>query len=215
MTLLEDGRVLGERSQRVKTHSSVLMPNILSFLDEYGLGIDDIDGWGVAIGPGSFTGLRIGLATVLGLTFGRDVPVVGVGTLRAMAVVGGISGLVAPSIDARKKEIYTGLYRVENGEIEEILVEELAIAPEEWLERLSNIERDDMYVWGSGVERYRDLSVQAGCNIVNVDVPLSRGVARIARREIENGYRGKPYEPIYLRKSEAEINLEKKRLKID
>ncbi len=212
-TLIENDIVRGEWRGEVKTHSTVLLPTLIEFLEKYDLTFSDIDGWGIAIGPGSFTGLRIGLATILGITFEREIPVVGVITLQAMAIIAGVNGFVSPAIDARKKEIYTGLYRVDNSGLEVIEVER-AVSPGEWktilLKREGNVS-----ILGSGVEKYKEVFIDDKVEILNVDVPVSRGVALIANNQIKGGYKGKPTEPFYIRKSEAEINFEKKKLKID
>ncbi len=208
ITVLHNGEVVDQANFRVKSHSPVFIPNLLQILEKNSITIDSIDGWGVAIGPGSFTGLRIGLASILGITFRRDVPVVGVITLRAMALSTGREGYISPVIDARKGEIYTALYRVEGKKIS-VVKEERVINPAKWLEMLPN---EEIYMTGDGLTRYGDILLSRD-NLVKVEVvkPVSYGVAIIAVEEIKRGYRGKPVEPFYIRKSDAEINFEKKK----
>ncbi len=209
LTLIKDGRIVDEYVQEIKNHSPVLVPNILGFLQKNFLKLEDISGWGVAIGPGSFTGLRIGLASVLGLTFGKDVPVAGVVTLQAMAVIVDGCSYVSPAIDARKGEVYTGLYRLSGPGQLEVIEKERAIKADTWLKIIDNYKP---CVWGSGVGRYRDIFEKFDVSFVEPVKPVSRGVAEIAYKKITNGYEGKPDEPLYLRKSEAEINLERRKI---
>jgi len=100
-----------------RQHASALLPTIDAVLGEAGIGLGDLDAIGIATGPGSFTSLRIGLATVKGLGFGRDIEGVGVSTLEAMALSAlegegsSVPGQVIPILDARRGEWYAGGWR--------------------------------------------------------------------------------------------------------
>jgi tRNA threonylcarbamoyladenosine biosynthesis protein TsaB len=113
VAVLDDDHVLGEYLLDVRvTHSERLMVAVDRVLTDAGLRIEDLDGLAVAIGPGSFTGLRIGLGTVKGLAFARAIPIAAVPTLDAMAAGIPFAQLpVIPVIEARKGEIYTSRYR--------------------------------------------------------------------------------------------------------
>lgn len=109
----EDGRLLGEvLLNNGHTHSETLLPMAVSLLGTLGLSADDIDLFAVSAGPGSFTGVRIGVATVKGLAFGRDKPCVGVSTLEALACNLPVpGGLICPVMNARRGQVYTALFR--------------------------------------------------------------------------------------------------------
>ena len=102
------------------THSETLLPMVRDALAVAALSLDDIDPFAVSAGPGSFTGVRIGVATVKGLAFGKNKPVVGVSTLASLAenLVPQTEGtILSPVMNARRGQVYNALFRAENGEI--------------------------------------------------------------------------------------------------
>jgi len=113
VALLNDGELVGEYTQNVKkTHSQRLLPLISCLLDDTGTDRKDLDAVAVAVGPGSFTGLRIGIATARALAQGLGLQAVGVSTLRALAEnLSGHRILVCPMLDARRDQVYAALYR--------------------------------------------------------------------------------------------------------
>lgn len=103
------------------THSQTLLPMIKNVLSSAGLSPQDIDLFAVANGPGSFTGLRIGVGTVKGLAYALSKPAVGISALEALAYNVSVSPfLIAPVMDARRGEVYCALYRFEGGRIKEV-----------------------------------------------------------------------------------------------
>ncbi len=112
MAVVEGERVIVEGFlQTRKTHSERLLPLIDFWLREAELSLSDLDGVAVTLGPGSFTGLRIGLATAKGLALGAGKPLVGIPTLDALALnLTGVPGFICPILDARKSEVYTAVY---------------------------------------------------------------------------------------------------------
>jgi len=105
-----------------KTHSETLMPMIDTLFQSSEMKISDIDLFAVSNGPGSFTGLRIGVAAVKALAHACNKPVVGVSTLEAMAYnLPYADGLIAPIMDARRNQVYTALYKYENSHMTEIM----------------------------------------------------------------------------------------------
>ena len=112
VAVVDGGNVLAEVALQVpRAHSTRLMPLIAQMLDDSGVAKADLDGIAVGIGPGSFTGLRIGLATAKGLAFGLGKPCAGVSTLKAMAYgTGAQIGLVVPMLDAKRGEVFTAVY---------------------------------------------------------------------------------------------------------
>ena len=110
--VLEDGVLLSLYTANIKnTHSETLLPMVKSVLDTLKLTVDDIDAFAVSEGPGSFTGVRIGVATVKGLAFGREKKCVGVSTIEALAKnMEGFDGVVCPIMNARRGQVYTGAF---------------------------------------------------------------------------------------------------------
>ena len=117
--LLEDGALIGESSVRTDTHSAVLLPMIEDLLKAAKTALGDIGLMAVTVGPGSFTGVRIGVSLVKGLAFADRIPCVGVSTLEAMAYnFSGVRGLVVPVLDARRETVFTAVFRTgEDGSV--------------------------------------------------------------------------------------------------
>ncbi|MBE6668346.1 MAG: tRNA (adenosine(37)-N6)-threonylcarbamoyltransferase complex dimerization subunit type 1 TsaB [Ruminococcaceae bacterium] len=113
VALFEDGRLLAEYTlNNGNTHSETLLPMVESVLRAYGITTDDIDLFASTSGPGSFTGVRIGTATVKGLAFGTDKPCAEVSTLEAIAEnLVFVKGLICPVMNARRGQVYTALFR--------------------------------------------------------------------------------------------------------
>lgn len=113
VALVDERRVLAERFLNIeKNHSEKLLPQIDGLLADSDISCEALDLIAVSIGPGSFTGLRIGLSTAKGLAYGWDLPIQGVNTLDAMAhVLAGDAGCVVPLVNARRAEAYCGFYR--------------------------------------------------------------------------------------------------------
>ena len=113
----EDGKILCSGYQDTGlTHSRTLMPIVEHILKNTGLSVADMDAIAVAAGPGSFTGIRIGVAAAKGLAFAAGLPAVGVSTLEAMARnAAAPDGLILCAMDARHQQIYNAVFRVQNG----------------------------------------------------------------------------------------------------
>ena len=133
----EDGKILCSGYQDTGlTHSRTLMPIVEHILKNTGLTVADMDAIAVAAGPGSFTGIRIGVAAAKGLAFAADKPAVGVSTLAAMARnVAFCDGLVICAMDARRQQVYNALFEAKDGQLTR-LTPDRAIALEELAEEL-------------------------------------------------------------------------------
>ena len=199
-----------------KNHSEQLMPMVLQLLEQAGIGFDDLGAVAVAAGPGSFTGLRIGMATAKGIAQVRKIPLIGINTLDALGQSGmGFEGLVAPVLDARKNEVYTALYRSSNGDIS-LLGEYEAISPVALAERL-RAGRERVLFVGDAVPVYREMfgdRLGEGAVFLPDSMSLPRGAhvgalaaRRLARGESDDLYALKPF---YIRPSEAEVTWAKK-----
>ena len=132
--LVKDGQLLSQYMQcSALTHSRTLLPMAEDMLKNAELSLSDVDLIAVAHGPGSFTGIRIGVSTVKGLAWAAEKPCVGVSTLEAMAWHGlAAGGYICPVMDARRSQVYNAIFKIENGrpvrmtEDRPIALEELA-----------------------------------------------------------------------------------------
>ena len=131
------------------THSETLLPMVESILKEAKLTPADIELFAVSNGPGSFTGVRIGCATIKGLAFGRNVPCIGVSTLEALAYnLKGSDGILCPVMNARRNQVYNALFKFEGDKLVR-LCEDRAIAISELAEEINK--EDKVYLSGDGV----------------------------------------------------------------
>ena len=131
VALCEDEELIAQSFQRSGlTHSRTLLPMARDLLSNCGVSLHDVDLIAVAAGPGSFTGLRIGVATAKGLAWAEDKPCCGVSTLEAMAWnVAQVDGILCCAMDARRKQVYNALFEAREGQLFR-LTEDRAIAAE-------------------------------------------------------------------------------------
>jgi tRNA threonylcarbamoyladenosine biosynthesis protein TsaB len=158
VAITDGGELLAERPSQIPgDHTSRLVGDIGDLLSSCGIATCDIEGIAVAIGPGSFTGLRVGLATAKGLAFSIPCRIAGASSLRSLALNGaGFDGVVVPLIDARRGELYAAAYRVDAaGEMEEV-IPECVLAPESLLKRFFAME-EDLLLMGDGAISYRKI----------------------------------------------------------
>lgn len=144
---------LGEYSlQSRQTHSRRLLPSIQSLLEGAETGWQNIDGIAVNIGPGSFTGLRIGLSTAKGLAAAASLPLIGVSSLESLALqYSYASTKICVMIDARKKEVYCALFKPETGGSLVRLTEDMVLPPEKAVEYIT----EPTLLTGDGVQVYK------------------------------------------------------------
>ncbi|NGQ96061.1 tRNA (adenosine(37)-N6)-threonylcarbamoyltransferase complex dimerization subunit type 1 TsaB [Brevibacillus sp. SYP-B805] len=163
VAVVEEARVLGEMMTNLqKNHSVRLMDSISGLMDELNLLPDELAGIAVAQGPGSYTGVRIGVATAKSMAWALGIPVVGVSSLQAVAMnAAGFSGGIVPMFDARRGQVYTGGYRTqEDGSVALALPERIVLL-REWLDALSEEWGDSpMMFLGDDVAMHRDLIAQ-------------------------------------------------------
>lgn len=180
-----DGRILEREGARGVPHSEISLPLVQALLDEAGVGLGALDGIAFGAGPGAFTGLRLAASVAQGLAVGAGLPVIGIGSLEALALGVG-DGLVYACTDARMNEVYCAAYRV-RGETVDALVAPVVAAPEQvplppgggWLG------------CGSGFAAYGDaLSARLGSAIGRVDEsarPRAAAVLRLAAPRLMRG----------------------------
>jgi len=218
VAVMEDSTLLGEYSiNHKKTHSTVLMPMIKDVMNKLELSPTDIDVYAASVGPGSFTGLRIGITTVKAVAYAAGKPVVSVPTLDALAYnVPMTCSLVCPIMDARNNQVYTCLYGRE-GDVQVRLMDYAGIPVAELMEIIK--ERDSSVVFvGDGVEKYGEFikeQLKDKCEFAPGSLLLHRAssVAGLGLMKAKKGELENPFDmvPFYLRKPQAERELEKKR----
>jgi tRNA threonylcarbamoyladenosine biosynthesis protein TsaB len=208
--LIEDEETISEYLLNIPvTHSERLLGAIDFVLREARCRMEQVEGWVIALGPGSFTGLRIGVSTVKGLAFATGKPVAGVSTLDVLASqIAPTSFLICPILDARKKEVYTGFYRFQNGISLTRQSEYQAISPESLV---SQINEQTIFV-GDGVRTYGDFFLdRLGSFAIFPPSPLhvSHGstVAKLGLDLLKKGEHLSlsTFSPLYIRPSEAEV----------
>ncbi|MFH1082873.1 MAG: tRNA (adenosine(37)-N6)-threonylcarbamoyltransferase complex dimerization subunit type 1 TsaB, partial [Pseudomonadota bacterium] len=213
--LIDDDRVISEYLLDISvTHSERLLRSIDHVLKESGHSMDDLEGWAISLGPGSFTGLRIGVSTLKGLAFATQKPVVGVPTLDALAhQVAPTPYLICPILDARKGEIYTAFYHYEEGDVLKRISAYQAVAPEDLVKR---IEEKTIFI-GNGAKTYgNDIRKALPClatfppaplHLLHGSVVARLGLELLRKKEHLNLA---TFTPIYVRPSEAEIKWQEK-----
>ena len=206
VALFDGERLIGEAwLDANERHAASLLVCLDRLLAAQGRGLAEVDRIALAIGPGSFTGLRIGLATALGLTFGTDRLLVPVPTLAALATQANAAGRIAPILDARRGEVYAGLYRADGRS----LVADSCGSVSDFLARLPGGE--PIAFLGGGVAVHR-AEIVARLGSRAEFLPLASGclgaasVGRLGLRLEAEGHALAPerVELRYLRRAEAE-----------
>ena len=210
VALLEDGKLLGESYQNTGlTHSQTLMVMSENLLSQCGKTVEDITAAAVAAGPGSFTGVRIGVAAAKGFAWGREIPCYGVSTLEAMALsLGAYQGYVCPCMDARRSQVYNALFYVNRGKPER-RTEDRAISLAELGEELKNSKEPIFLVGDGSILCYNTLLESVPGLVLPEEHRMHQrasGVALAAARQIAAGAPGdaNALTPNYLRLSQAE-----------
>jgi len=212
IALVRDGRLVSERIVGdAGPHARWLLASVKSLLDDFGLTPGGIDLYAVAVGPGSFTGLRIGISTVKGLAWSSGRPVAPVSTLSALAMNAPFSGhAVCPVLDARKSEVYAALYASEDGRLT-ALMEPEAITPGALLKRMDRLipEGAGVVFLGSGLKTYGAVLSEGRAGAVIAPEPLwhvrASNIALLASEKGAVTAHPGDLVPLYLRKSEAEL----------
>ncbi|MCC8141517.1 MAG: tRNA (adenosine(37)-N6)-threonylcarbamoyltransferase complex dimerization subunit type 1 TsaB [Lachnospiraceae bacterium] len=211
VAVVEDDTLLGEYTVNYKkTHSQTLLPMLDEVAKMIELDLDTVDAIAVAAGPGSFTGLRIGSATAKGLGLAMDKPMIHVPTIDALACnLWGSGDLVCPLMDARRDQVYTGIYRLCDHRLE-ALVAQCAISIEEIIQKGNELGEPIVFL-GDGVSVFSDY-IEEHC-----EVPYSYAPAHMNRQRagavawlgLQYAKAGRfetaaEHSPDYLRMSQAE-----------
>ena len=210
VALLDGRKLLGESYQNTGlTHSQTIMAMAQDLIAACGCTPRDVQAVAVAAGPGSFTGVRIGVAAAKGFAWGADIPCYGVSTLEAMALnLGVYDGLVVGAMDARRSQVYTATFRAEKGVLSR-LTDDRAISLQQLGDELA-AENGPIWLVGDGSTlTYNSLSGSISGLILPPEHRLyqrAAGVGLAAAKMIENGLPGDgaTLTPNYLRLSQAE-----------
>ena len=192
------------------THAKHLMEGVRSILDLAGISLADVDAYAVTRGPGSFTGLRIGISTVKGMAMAMGKPVAGVSSLAVLAHQAGKSEeLICPMLDARRREVYWAVYRWQDDSLVAVLPEQVG-PPAQVGDHITGPCR----FIGNGARLYqKEISGHlrhTACWMTGENARIRIGwVARLARRNLLEGISDdiRTFGPVYLRKSDAELNF--------
>ena len=211
VAVVEEDNLLVEYTMNYKkTHSQTLLHMIDEIIQQTDFDKNSIDAIAVAAGPGSFTGLRIGCATAKGLGLALEKPIIPVPTVDGLAYnMAGVSKLVCPLMDARRNQVYTGLYSFEDN-VMEVVDPQMAVAIEEIIDKINAAGRPVVFL-GDGVDVQKDYIAE------HIKVPYSFAPAHMSRqragalgalafRYYEQGKveHARDHKPDYLRLSQAE-----------
>ena len=208
--LIDDEQVISEYLLNLPvTHSERLLGAIELVLREAHYALGDLDGWAISLGPGSFTGLRIGVSTVKGLAVATRKPVAGISTLDVLASqITPTPNLICPILDARKGEVYAAFYRYEEGNSLKRLSTYQAVRPEDLVKKIQG----KIVFIGNGAKTYRDYlrnSLQSNAIFLPspLNLPLGSMVAKLGSELLQKRefLDLSTFTPIYVRPSEAEI----------
>ncbi|MFQ6003309.1 MAG: tRNA (adenosine(37)-N6)-threonylcarbamoyltransferase complex dimerization subunit type 1 TsaB [Candidatus Zixiibacteriota bacterium] len=209
--IVEEDEILVEVKFSVKiTYSEILLSGIDQALNNVSLEINDMDGFAISIGPGSFTGLRIGLSILKGLSFAMGKPLASVPSLDALACLSLYCQYpVVTMLDAKKNQVYAAIYETKNGELKR-QSDYLVIEVEDLIKRIS---QKTLFV-GPGAKLYQkeliELLKEKACfSSAEQSLPSGATVALLGSRKLTSGQFEDivNLEPIYLRKSEAELKF--------
>lgn len=210
VALFEGQQLLGEQYQNTGlTHSQTLLVMAQELLTQCGKNPGEVDAVAVANGPGSFTGVRIGVAAAKGFAWGREIPLYGVSTLEAMALgLGLYQGYVCPVMDARRSQVYNAIYYVNQGNLETIAPDR-AISLEDLKKELKSLQKPIFLVGDGSILCYNTLSEEVNHLILPAEHRMHQravGVGLAALAQIRQGNPGnaETLAPNYLRLSQAE-----------
>ena len=202
----EDGSVLASAYQCTGlTHSRTLMPMVEDLLRNAELTLGDIDRIGIAAGPGSFTGLRIGIAAVKGLAWAADKPCCAVSTLYAMAQnVRHMDGLIIGAMDARRNQIYNALFEASRGALTR-LCDDRAIGLDDLCEKLKGDSRRKIVLGDGGKLCFNYLTSHGiDCTLAPAHLLYQNAVGVALAAEAGEAVSAQELAPVYLRPAQAE-----------
>lgn len=214
--IIDEDKLLGEIIFNYKKqHSVIMMPMIDKLLKNTDLTINDIDGFVVSKGPGSFTGLRIGMATIKGLVQANEKPFISISSLDALANnLYFADGIICPIMDALRGNVYTNFYRMDNSSL--ISIEEPQILSlEELIEKVKSF-NTKVYFIGDGTFKFKEKLLASIDNIsfapTHLNLVRASALGELGIKLLKEGKKEDIFTsaPIYLRASQAEREYEEK-----
>lgn len=214
--ILDDDKMLGEITFNYKKQHSVILMNMVDFLlNNLNLCVKDIDGFVVSKGPGSFTGLRIGAATIKGLSQGCGKPFVSVSSLDALAYnLAYTSGIICPILDALRGNVYTAIYKFNGNKLEKI-EDYSVISITELIDKLKTFNEKVTFI-GDGVAKFKEdilNNLNNSCFApTHLNLVKASSLGELGINLLKSGIEDSAYtfSPLYIRKSQAEREYEKK-----
>ena len=192
------------------TQSELLLPMAENMIKSLGMNFSDIELLACSVGPGSFTGVRIGTALVKGIAFGKSIPCASVSTLDALAEnMRGIDGIIVPAMDARRNQLYTAVFESESGNLIK-KSDDLAISTNELADMLRKYKNKNIYIVGDGYDvAHRELlklGIKLSTTPEAIILESAYSVAKVAVRLHEEGKTTDDLShlPTYLRVPQAE-----------
>lgn len=210
VAILNEEKLVGEVIiNHQKKHSEKLMIAIDHLLIDGGFSIRDIDVFGIVSGPGSFTGLRIGMATVKGFAQALNKPVIGVSTLESLAMnIPFADGFICPILDAQRNQTYTGVFHFQDGQLKRDLADSVMEIDD--LITFLKTQNENIYFLGDGLPRFSKILLEA-CpesrsvpNYLNMNRASSAGALVLERALKGETSHYLDVEPYYIRPSYAE-----------
>lgn len=209
VAIWEQGKIISELTvNNKKTHSATLLPMVDQMMKMSEKSPADFDAIAITRGPGSFTGLRIGAATVKGLGLALDLPVIPVSTLECLAMnVSETHDLICPIMDARRSQVYTAVYEMKDGGLLEVIKEE-PLDINDLINKVKVLDKNVLFL-GDGVTVYRSvleeqLKEKAGFAKEHNMVQRASSLAVLAKDRWEQRVSAKDFHLEYLRASQAE-----------
>ncbi|MEG0692838.1 MAG: tRNA (adenosine(37)-N6)-threonylcarbamoyltransferase complex dimerization subunit type 1 TsaB [Oscillospiraceae bacterium] len=217
VAVVDENGILAEFNSDTKlTHSQALMPMIEAMLSCSKLSLEDIDGFACAVGPGSFTGLRIGIGAIKGLAYGKNKPCVGISTLDGLTYnLKGFDGIVCAAMDARCNQVYTSISESSKDGLT-ALHDDCAISIDELADLLKSYKKNIFFV-GDGANLCYNRLKQKLDNIILsselVKYQRASSIGFLALEKLKNGQAvtASKLMPVYLRLPQAQRELLKKR----
>lgn len=212
ISILSNNKIIADYSVNVdQTHSEKLIISMKRLLEDVKMSISDIDLFTVAKGPGSFTGLRIGMTSIKAIAQALDKDIIGISTLEAMAFSILNDANILAIIDARGNRYFSGLFKKVDGKLETVF--EKILTEKEIINLLG--EMDSLTIVGEAIEKLPQEIIESSKVTIapsSLNCAIGRNLCALAKIKYENGERDSYFDltPNYLRKSQAEINLGKK-----
>lgn len=205
VALFTDGEISDYFELCPQSHSMRLLPLVDQVLSENGVTLQELDGLIYGRGPGSFTGVRIGIGVAQGLGFSTNLPMVGVSTLQSMAqaAVDKKANSILAAIDARMSEVYFSAYQKDDQGIMQPLIDECVVAPSDVEQIVSKLGIEEATCVGTGWEAYKDTlkTLEIKLEFTDVEFPSARDMITLALPEFEKGntVEAQDAQPVYVR----------------